>query len=136
MSLVDRVQSYSAPEIAVVTFGLTALTAIIVGSLPIAVLEPLVALVPIIGWFILTPLAAINGWGTDDSEPETSQDPVEQLRERFANGEIDEVEFERQLELLVATEDTDPQTARQRIRNQRPVDGGSHEADERAVERE
>lgn len=37
-----------------------------------------------------------------ESEPE--RDPIETLRERYAAGEIDDVEFERRLEDLVATE--------------------------------
>lgn len=118
MGVFDRLRSYSPAEIALVTFGATAVTAIVVGSLPIAVLEPLVALIPVVGWLLLTPWAMMHDWGAkeEDRTREPAGDPVERLRERFADGEIDEVEFERQLELLVATENTDPETARERVR--------------------
>lgn len=42
-----------------------------------------------------------NGDGTDAS----STDPLEELRQRYARGEIDEVELERGLDALLETED-------------------------------
>lgn len=41
----------------------------------------------------------------DNSEPTAStQDPVERLKERYANDEIDDATFERHLELIMETE--------------------------------
>ena len=43
-------------------------------------------------------------------------DPVDRLRERYAEGDIDETEFERRLDLLLDTENADAETARERVR--------------------
>ncbi len=37
----------------------------------------------------------------------TDEDPLETLRERYARGEIDDVEFERKLDRLIQTEDVE-----------------------------
>jgi len=50
--------------------------------------------------------------GTEESgtgDGESAPDPLATLRERYASGEIDESEFERRLERLVATEDVPPE---------------------------
>lgn len=138
MGLRDRLSSFGPGEIAVITFGLTALFGALAGALSIELLEPLVSITPIFGWFILTPIAALGGWGsngteqwgdtnshrsTDTSNRQSSDataeptDPVEELRRRYAEGEIDEVAFERRLETVLATEDADPETARERLAN-------------------
>lgn len=88
--------------------------------------------VAIVGWLLLTPVVAIIAWivldlspvalpwglgdrGVDlpgvadrarsgnSADPDTD-DPVELLRERFARGEIEQAEFERRLDQLLATE--------------------------------
>jgi uncharacterized membrane protein len=95
----------------------------------------LAGIVMVVGWFILTPLSAIFqdtllessdddfevNVGTTNETTQTTQtsapdDPVERLRQRYANGEIDEVEFERRLDALLETEGTDAETARDRLR--------------------
>jgi uncharacterized membrane protein len=134
VSVSERIRSYSAKEIAILTFGLTPVTAIVIGMIPaLEILEPLIALVPIVGWFLLTPMAHLRGWGEQpeakNADEGTTEDPVEHLRARFAEGEIDEIEFERQLELLMMTEDTEPKTAHERITQ------GRSSGHDRAVER-
>jgi hypothetical protein len=47
---------------------------------------------------------------SSDDEPSADEtthdeDPLTTLRQRYANGEIDEAEFERRLELMLETED-------------------------------
>lgn len=44
---------------------------------------------------------------TGESAEGGSTDPVEELRERYARGEIDEAELERRLDALLETEDVD-----------------------------
>lgn len=124
-SLLARLRSYGPGEIAVLTFGVTALAAVLTPVLG-EPLVPLVAVVPVVGWFLLTPLAAMRGWGEEMDEAahpqpapaDPADDPVERLRQRYADGEIDEVEFERQLETLLATENADPETAREEVARQ------------------
>ncbi|QLG27782.1 SHOCT domain-containing protein [Halorarum halophilum] len=55
-------------------------------------------------------------WGTWETREPDPSDPLDRLCERYAEGEIDEAEFERRLGLLLDTEDTDPATARERLR--------------------
>jgi len=55
-----------------------------------------------------------------DDAGQPKPDPLDRLRDRYASGDIDEAEFERRLEGLLETEDTDP---------------ADQEAVERAVER-
>jgi hypothetical protein len=90
------------------------------------------AVVFVVGWLLLVPgtavLAGPPGPGTVegvaereevasrvDSDSDTDDgrsdgataDPVDQLRDRYASGDIDEVEFERRLEALLETKDVD-----------------------------
>jgi hypothetical protein len=44
-----------------------------------------------------------------ESDGRSSVDPVEELRNRYARGEIDELELERRLDALLETEDVDPE---------------------------
>lgn len=91
--------------VAVFTFGLTSLTAVLGGG----------ALVPAIfitGFFLILPLIGLLGddfplveESDEAPQPAPRQDPVETLRERYASGEITQAEFERRLEYLVETED-------------------------------
>jgi len=151
----DTLWRLLSPEVfAVSTFGLAA-TLFVVGGGRAALL------VAVVGWLLLTPLSVIlreqaeadsdevpdqtnetaPASETTTSEAETA-DPVERLRERYADGEIDDVEFERRLEALVATEDADPETAHERL--QRDEGAGADTDDlstllddgEREVERE
>ena len=74
----------------------------------------------VIGWFILPPVIETidSEVGTDGSSAggeSTREDPLDELRRRYTDGEIDEVEFERRLETLLATEDSDLETARERL---------------------
>ncbi|ELZ28238.1 hypothetical protein C475_05515 [Halosimplex carlsbadense 2-9-1] len=88
--------------------------------------------VAIAGWLLATPVAALLVWvvlnlspvdlpdslgertvdlpsmldGRESGDDRTGgDDPVETLRERFARGEIDQTEFERRLDALLAAED-------------------------------
>ncbi|MDS0221861.1 SHOCT domain-containing protein [Haloarcula sp. S1AR25-5A] len=74
----------------------------------------------ILGWFILAPLVALLGSelpmiespedGTETDEAtvidpaESTVDPVDRLRERYARGELTDSEFERRLDRLLETE--------------------------------
>ncbi|WP_436923477.1 SHOCT domain-containing protein [Halosimplex amylolyticum] len=104
--------------VAVATLPLAALAAIFVG-------ETAAAVVAIVGWFFLVPVLGIlsehvdlrewTGWGGStetegrdrETEAEVGDAALQRLRERYATGEIDDVEFERRLERLVETEDLD-----------------------------
>ncbi|WP_435145797.1 SHOCT domain-containing protein [Halobaculum sp. P14] len=118
--------------IAVATVGFAALAGIFGGG-------GAGAAVAVVGWLLLTPLSAILGdvFVGNDSETAASlsrsrsqsqsdavgaerdaeaADPVERLRERYAAGDIDDVEFEQRLDTLLETEDADAETARERLR--------------------
>ncbi|QPV64751.1 SHOCT domain-containing protein [Halosimplex litoreum] len=88
-------------------FGL--LTALFVGAAPAAVIF-------VVGWFLLTPVlfvfaeeigSLLPDRGTGDESADQSADPLEQLKSRYARGEIDETEFKRRVERLVGVEDLD-----------------------------
>ncbi len=93
--------------VAVLTFGITSLVAVLGGG-------TLVPVVFVLGFFLLIPLIALLGEdfplveATDDTQQTPPRaDPLETLRDRFARGEIDQAEFERRLEYLVETEGID-----------------------------
>jgi Predicted membrane protein (DUF2078). len=44
------------------------------------------------------------------NETTDDEDPLTTLRQRYANGKIDEAEFERRLELMLETEDVQEST--------------------------
>ncbi len=105
--------------LSVLTFGLTALTAVLS-------LEFLVPVIFVLGFFLVVPLVALLGDSLpivesegDDSRAETvkssGDDPVEQLRARYARGELTDEEFERRLERLLETEDTRVGDSRRRV---------------------
>jgi len=72
----------------------------------------------VLGWVVLTPLTALvfaddderERWaetGREDADavvPRDREDALELLRERYARGELDDVEFERRVERLLETE--------------------------------
>jgi len=100
--------------IGILSFGLTALFAVLLPAL----LEPLIPATFILGFFVLIPLIWVLGedfplvasGNEADSAVDrsaTAERPVAALRERYATGEIDEAEFERRLDRLLATEDLD-----------------------------
>lgn len=106
--MTSRRSGYSRRKLAaivsVLTFGLTALTAVLGGG-------PLIPAIFITGFFLVVPLIFLLGEDfplvevTDEAPQQAQrQDPVETLRDRFARGEIDQAEFERRLEYLVETE--------------------------------
>jgi len=64
------------------------------------------------GIFLDEPIATLLE--PDDGDDTETSDPVEELRERYARGEIDRDEFERRLDDLLETDPemrTDPRTA-------------------------
>ncbi|MBP1922786.1 putative membrane protein [Halorubrum alkaliphilum] len=95
--------------IAVLAFGFTALFAVL--GLGVAVPATFVT-----GYFLLIPLVWLLGddfplvaseSNGDVSESTTAEQPVAELRDRYATGEIDEAEFERRLDRLLETEPLD-----------------------------
>lgn len=61
-------------------------------------------------------LEASDEWrGNGDSEPVEPADPLDRLWGRYAEGEIDEAEFEPRLDLLLDTADATPEAARDRV---------------------
>jgi len=136
------------PFFAVVTLPIGILTALFVG-LPAAVA------VFVVGWLLLVPATAIlfppemiTGAGVPqgvdemveeeirqslgESRPESeSFDPVEELRGRYARGEIDEQELERGLEALLETEGVDADDEEQ---IQKTIDRLSGEGSQRVTE--
>jgi len=122
----DSVLRRLTPLFAVITLPLGILAAIFAGLVAAAV-------VFVVGWLLLTPASAIlfgppssESTGADDefeqliqermteelregSDGRSPEDPVEKLRRRYAQGEIDEVELERRLDALLEMEDVDPE---------------------------
>ena len=105
--------------LSVLTFGLTSFFAV-VG------LEFLVPTTFVVGFFLVVPLVALLGDSLPIVESEdggarversggVGDDPVEQLRERYARGELTEAEFERRLERLLETEDLEVGDSRERV---------------------
>lgn len=90
--------------IAVITLPVTSL-------LGIAGFPTLAGASVIIGWLLLTPLLLF--WGEDlaewyfgpaEAHSESDRDPIEELKHRYAAGEITEEEFERRLTHLLETD--------------------------------
>ena len=104
--------------VAIVTFALTALVGM-------TGLEVLAGAVAVVGWFLITPILLF--WGEEVAEllfeeeaqsrdrsvdPDTEEDPaLAELKRRYAEGEIDDEEFEHRLERLVEL-DAFPEGAR------------------------
>ncbi|MFC4407019.1 SHOCT domain-containing protein [Haloarchaeobius iranensis] len=74
---------------------------------------------------------ALNG-RTDERVPDSKRDALETLRERYAQGELSEEQFENKLENLLETETLED--ARARI--DRSATGEARPADDRELERE
>ena len=97
--------------LSVLTFGLTAFFTVLgLGSLIPATF--------VFGFFLVVPLVALLGESlpfveSDNDDPstvreatdETADDPVRELRSRYARGELSDEEFERRLERLLETEE-------------------------------
>ncbi|MFB6128336.1 MAG: SHOCT domain-containing protein [Halorhabdus sp.] len=100
----------------------------------------------IVGWFVLTPVFLF--WGEDiaavlfsPDETETADaqaEAIEKLKRRYAEGEIDEREFEQRLDRLVATEEGEPGEYDDLTASERPAEsaGNSQETAERQRELE
>lgn len=79
---------------------------------------------PLAGIFIVLPLI----WLLDDAFPlvkgtteeDSLEDPIMTLRHRYANGEIDDDEFERRLDYLIQTEDIEIQPTKEQRSDQLP----------------
>ncbi|WP_164471801.1 SHOCT domain-containing protein [Halosimplex salinum] len=106
--------------VAVATLPMAAFAAVFLGGEAAAV-------VAIVGWFLLVPLLSVLSdhveLGTEASTESTANeradagdDALQRLRDRYAAGELDDVEFERRLERLVETEDLE-------IRSDATLDG-------------
>ncbi|WP_128476644.1 SHOCT domain-containing protein [Halorussus pelagicus] len=103
--------------LSVLTFGLTSFFAV-VG------LEFLVPTTFVLGFFVVVPLVALLGDALPIVESETdgveveresaADGPVDELRKRYARGELTDEEFERQLERLLETEDVEATRTRER----------------------
>ena len=105
MSLARRLLEALPAVAAVGTLPVGILTAIFVGGQAAAV-------VFVVGWLLLVPLGGVINEEiladeSDSEETTDAGDPVATLRERYAAGEIDDVEFERRLEEILATEDVE-----------------------------
>ncbi|WP_276299120.1 SHOCT domain-containing protein [Halorussus lipolyticus] len=108
--------------LSVLTFGLTAFFAV-VG------VDFLVPTIFVLGFFLVIPLIAILGdslpmvrdGGDDDVSVESIQteqsgdDPIDELRTRYARGELTDAEFERRLERLLETEDAEASRSKERV---------------------
>ncbi|WP_121820550.1 SHOCT domain-containing protein [Halostella salina] len=108
--------------------------------------HPQTGLIFAFGFAVLVPLSAIlhgrlfeaddEDWSWDDGSSESDESTtevdesaaLETLRERYARGEIDELEYERRLEDLLETESVGE--AREYVRDRRPGQsaGGSEPA--------
>lgn len=86
--------------VVVVTFGLTALGAVLAPGTVLAMATA------IVGWLIVAPVLAILTYYEDDDPAVDAEDddPVATVRERYARGELTEEEFERRLDRLLETE--------------------------------
>lgn len=104
--MASRPREFVAEElwllIAVVTLPLAALAAF-------AGLGGLMMTITAVGWFLLTPLFMFWGddvaaWLFDESESTAETEPVDELKRRYAEGEIGDEEFERQLDRLMESD--------------------------------
>ncbi|UPW01384.1 SHOCT domain-containing protein [Halorussus gelatinilyticus] len=104
--------------LSVLTFGFTAFFAV-VG------LEFLVPTTFVLGFFVVVPLVALLGDALPMVEGETEgvevgrdsmcYGPIDELRSRYAAGELTDEEFERRLERLLETEDAEVGRSREPV---------------------
>ena len=76
--------------------------------------ETIAGIIVIMGWFFLCPLFLFWGEqladvlvGESEQETESATDPLTELKGRYARGEIDDEEFERRVDRLLAVDDED-----------------------------
>lgn len=138
------------PLFAVVTLPLGILAALFVGL-------QAAAAVFVVGWLLLTPASAVlfgspepgPEWADDEvsdlieermkeamDEQGSSTDPVDELRERYARGEIDELELERRLDALLETEDVTENDTERIERAVETLDADGSTSDELLTDRE
>ena len=108
----NRLREFVAEDlwllIGIVTFALISLAGL-------AGLEALAGAITILGWFLLTPLFLFWGeeiaalyFGDEETIPDTDDtemDALEDLKRRYAAGEIDDDEFEHRLERLMSVDE-------------------------------
>lgn len=104
--------------VGILSFGLTAIG----GAIGLSTLPGVIFL---LGFFVLIPLILVLGeefplvepaeevQPVEQVQPTRERDPIEELRRRYARGEISETEFENRLERLLETEEQTPDPARQ-----------------------
>ncbi|MXV60637.1 SHOCT domain-containing protein [Natronorubrum sp. JWXQ-INN-674] len=100
-------------------------TFVLISLAGLAGFEGLAGAITIIGWFLLAPIflfwgeeiatlliddegrtePARGGQTGSDPESETKPDAIDELKRRYAEGKIDDDEFEHRLERLVAVDD-------------------------------
>jgi len=111
----DRLQNFVADELWLAIGALTLGVMMLFDTIGVEVLAEASL---IVGWFLLTPLFLFWGeeiaavlFSSDDADGTASETEgaIEKLKRRYAEGEIDEREFEQRLERLVATEEGDPE---------------------------
>lgn len=107
--MVDRKRTFIADElwlfIAIVTLP-------VAGTASVLGLPGVAEVSAIIGWFLLTPIFLFWGeyvatlcYGEAASTSENHADPIETLKDQYANDEIDDQEFERRLDRLLDAEE-------------------------------
>ncbi|ELY88271.1 hypothetical protein C483_16211 [Natrialba hulunbeirensis JCM 10989] len=140
--------------IAIVTFG-------IISILSLIGLEFVVAVLAVIGWFVLTPVFLF--WGEDiaalmaerrqsagstwsessaastsnDIDTDTDSDAFAQLKHRYASGELSEAEFEHRLDRLLQADEAFDREAANRsraARGGRPQSPNGQQDPERELE--
>ncbi|WP_290818594.1 SHOCT domain-containing protein [Halovivax sp.] len=102
--LLGRSVGVLLPVVAVATLPIGLLTAVFFGvTYAFAVF--------VVGWLLLVPVLGVlsdefvDGESDEQHSQEPAEDPLETLRDRYARGEIDDLEFERRVERLIETED-------------------------------
>ena len=105
-SVRERFDEHPVAITALLLLGL-GLTAAIIG------IETFTALIFVVGFAVVVPLVYLlsdtddEAEGAPSSAPDVEDDPIEDLRRRYATGELSDAEFERKLDRLLETEDLD-----------------------------
>ena len=121
-------------------------------TLPVAMLASVAGLdavasaTVVVGWFVLTPVFLLFGRDiaalvfSESAEAteaaDSGSDPLAELKGRYARGEIDEAEFERRLDRIVALEELDGELPLSGADSQRDptADEGAEHSDEQIRE--